>query len=150
MHLEASHSYPIKVEWSMQGGNTAQLTWKTPSPEADKTSLWSEVADAGDYYFIYGPKLDNVVAGYRQLTGQAPMMPQWAFGLWQSRQKLQHGRGEPGRGAASIRSRKIPFDNIVQDWQYWKPTPGARTSSKRRAFPIRTVGSSPYTISMRT
>src|SRR5579872_5224036 len=47
------------------------------------TSLWSEVGDGIDYYFVYGPELDKVVAGYRVLTGQAPMMPNWAFGLWQ-------------------------------------------------------------------
>jgi alpha-D-xyloside xylohydrolase len=134
VHLEANHSYPIKVEWNMQGGNTAQLTWKTPSPEADKTSLWSEVADAGDYYFIYGPKLDNVVAGYRLLTGQAPMMPQWAFGLWQSRQKYNTA-AESLDVVKGFRSRKIPFDNIVQDWQYWKPDAWGSHQFEASRFP---------------
>jgi alpha-D-xyloside xylohydrolase len=119
VHLEANHKYTVKLEWSAQGGNQVQLFWKTPSPEADKTSLWSEVADGIDYYFVYGPKLDNVVAGYRLLTGQAPMMPQWAFGLWQSRQKYNTAQ-ESLDVVKGFRSRQIPFDNIVQDWQYWK------------------------------
>jgi alpha-D-xyloside xylohydrolase len=72
-----------------------------------------------DYYFIYGPKIDSVVAGYRLLTGQAPMMPQWAFGLWQSRQKYNTAQ-ESLDVVKGFRSRQIPFDNIVQDWQYWK------------------------------
>ena len=38
----------------------------------------SEVADAVDYYFFYGPELDKVVADYRELTGQAPMLGKWA------------------------------------------------------------------------
>ena len=119
VHLEANHRYTLKLDWSVQGGNNMQLTWKTPSPEADKTALWSEVADGVDYYFIYGPKIDNVVAGYRLLTGQAPMMPQWAFGLWQSRQKYNTAQ-ESLDVVKGFRARKIPFDNIVQDWQYWK------------------------------
>ncbi len=64
VRLEASKKYSIKVEWNTEQASTIQLTWKTPSPEADKTSLWSEVGDGMDYYFIYGPKLDRVVAGY--------------------------------------------------------------------------------------
>ena len=39
-----------------------QLTWKTPTTD-ESTSLWSEVADGEDYYFVYGPALDKVVAG---------------------------------------------------------------------------------------
>ena len=59
-------------------------------PAADSaTSLWSEVGGGTDYYFVYGPDLDRVVAGYRELTGRAPMMPRWAFGLWQSRQRYR-------------------------------------------------------------
>jgi alpha-D-xyloside xylohydrolase len=118
--LEAGHRYPIKIEWNTEQGTTMHLTWKTPSPEADKFSLWSEVADALDYYFVYGPKLDTVVAGYRELTGQAPMMPLWSFGLFQSRQKYETSK-QSLDVVTEFRQRKIPFDNIVQDWQYWKP-----------------------------
>jgi alpha-glucosidase (family GH31 glycosyl hydrolase) len=32
--------------------------------------------------------------GYRQITGDAPMMPRWAFGLWQCRERYRTGRGE--------------------------------------------------------
>ena len=67
---------------------TVRLLWKTPAKERS-TSLWSEVGDGVDYYFVYGPALDRVVAGYRRLTGEAPMMPRWAFGLWQSRQRYE-------------------------------------------------------------
>jgi alpha-D-xyloside xylohydrolase len=120
VHLEANHRYTLKIDWSVEGGNNLQLAWKTPSPEADKIALWSEVADGVDYYFIYGPKLDTVVAGYRMLTGTAPMMPEWAFGLWQSRQRYNTAQ-ESLDVVNGFRSRRIPFDNIVQDWQYWKP-----------------------------
>ena len=119
LRLEAGRRYPIKIEWDTEQGTTMRLTWKTPSPETDKFSLWSEVADGIDYYFVYGPKLDTVVAGYRQLTGQAPMMPLWSFGLFQSRQRYETSQ-ESLDAVNEFRKRKIPFDTIVQDWQYWK------------------------------
>ena len=45
--------------------------------------LSSEVADVIDYYFIYGPEFDQIVAGYRDLTGAPPMFGKWAYGFWQ-------------------------------------------------------------------
>jgi alpha-D-xyloside xylohydrolase len=119
VRLEANRKYPIKVEWNTEQGSTMQLTWKTPSPEAGRTSLWSEVGDGIDYYFVYGPKLDTVIAGMRTLTGRATMMPNWAFGLWQSRQRYETEQ-QSLDVVKNFRARQIPFDNIVQDWMYWK------------------------------
>ncbi|HBF35615.1 TPA: alpha-xylosidase, partial [Candidatus Sumerlaeota bacterium] len=117
--LETGHRYKLKLEWAKQQGmETMNLRWKTPSKE-NATALWSEVGEGVDYYFIYGPEMDKVVAGYRQVTGKAPMMPLWAYGLWQSRQRYKTSQ-ESLDVVEGFRSRKIPFDNIVQDWQYWK------------------------------
>ncbi len=110
--------HALKVEWwKDQGMETVQLLWKTPARER-ATSLWSEVGDGVDYYFVYGPDLDRVVAGYRRLTGEAPMMPRWAFGLWQSRQRYETQQQSLDT-VDGFRSRRIPFDTIVQDWFYW-------------------------------
>jgi len=120
IHVEARHRYRVKLEWTKdQDGLIAMnLAWKTPSPE-HSTSLWSEVGDGIDYYFVYGPEPDQVIAGYRQITGPAPMMPVWAFGLWQSRQRYKTAQ-ESLDVIDGFRSRNIPFDNIVQDWFYWR------------------------------
>ncbi|HKW30542.1 MAG TPA: TIM-barrel domain-containing protein [Verrucomicrobiae bacterium] len=119
VHFEAGHRYHLKLEWTKeQGMETMQLFWKKPSSDPD-TSLWSEVGDGIDYYFVYGPELDDVIAGYRQVTGPAPMMPEWAFGLWQCRQRYQTQQ-ESLDVLAGYRQRGIPIDNIVQDWFYWK------------------------------
>ena len=83
------------------------------------TSLWSEVGDGVDYSFVYGPDLDDVIAGYRELTGRAPLMPRWALGLWQSRERYRTAQ-ESLDTLAEFRRRGIPIDTIVQDWQYWK------------------------------
>ena len=45
-------------------------------------------------------------------------MPEWAFGLWQSRQRYETGK-QSLDVVDEFRRRAIPFDNIVQDWQYW-------------------------------
>ncbi len=84
----------------------------------DGTYFWSEVADQVDYYFVYGPTLDNVVFGYRELTGQAPMLGKWAYGYWQSKERYKTAKELVGV-LKEYRQRKIPIDNIVQDWLYW-------------------------------
>ncbi len=84
------------------------------------TLTWtSEAGDAADYYFILGPELDAVVAGYRELTGAAPMLPQWAWGFWQCRERYQT-QAELLGVVAEYRRRGIPLDGIIQDWQYWQ------------------------------
>lgn len=86
--------------------------------EGCKLSWWSEVADAVDYYFIYGPRLDDVIASYRRLTGGSPMLPRWAYGYWQSKER--YGSQEELLSVArEFKRREIPIDVIVQDWKYW-------------------------------
>jgi alpha-D-xyloside xylohydrolase len=117
VHLEAGHKYPIRIESDPEQQNTLRLEWKTPPPDQD-TSLWSQVGDGIDYYFVYGPSIDSVIAGYRLLTGRATMLPEWVFGLWQSRQRYETAQ-QSLDVVREFRRRGIPFDNIVQDWQYW-------------------------------
>ncbi len=119
VHFDANTRHHLRIEWTKeQGMETVQLLWKTPSRDKT-TSLWSEVGEGVDYYFVYGPELNKVIAGYRELTGQAPMMPEWAFGLWQCRQRYKTQQ-ESLDVLAGYRKRGIPIDNIVQDWFYWK------------------------------
>ncbi len=71
-----------------------------------------------DYYFMKGESLDDVVAQYRLLTGEAPMMPRYLFGYTQSKERYcsQH---EVIETLAEYRRRQVPIDMIVQDWNYW-------------------------------
>ena len=89
---------------------------------ADGASFWSEVADAIDYYFIYGSTMDEVIAGYHDLTGRAPMFPKSSFGFWQSKERYKSFAELTGV-VAEYRQRGIPLDNIVQDWEYWGDRP---------------------------
>jgi alpha-D-xyloside xylohydrolase len=119
VQLDGGQRHHLRLDWVSDDTPPAmQLRWKTPAADSS-TSLWSQVAEGVDYYFVYGPDMDKVVAGYRNLSGPAPMMPQWIFGLWQSRQRYKTAQ-ESLDIVKGFRSRGIPFDNIVQDWFYWK------------------------------
>jgi alpha-D-xyloside xylohydrolase len=78
----------------------------------------SEVADIIDYYFLYGPELDQVVGEYRELTGAAPMFGKWAYGFWQCKNRYKTQTELLGV-AQKYRALNIPIDNIVQDWFWW-------------------------------
>jgi len=80
--------------------------------------LSSEVADTIDYYFLYGPAFDRIVARYRELTGAAPMFGKWAYGFWQCKNRYQSQEELLGV-AHKYRELRIPVDNIVQDWFWW-------------------------------
>ncbi len=82
------------------------------------TYFASEVADQIDYYVVYGPALDSVIAGYRLLTGKAPLYGKWAYGYWQSKERYKTG-DELLSVLREYRRRNIAIDNIVQDWSYW-------------------------------
>jgi alpha-D-xyloside xylohydrolase len=77
-----------------------------------------EAARVLDYYFIKGETLDKVVAGYRHLTGQCPMMPRYMFGYTQSKERYVSQADLLGT-LAEYRRRHVPIDMIVQDWNYW-------------------------------
>jgi alpha-D-xyloside xylohydrolase len=82
-------------------------------------SMWSDVADRIDYYFIAGNNMDDVISGYRDLTGKAPMYGKWAYGYWQSKEHYEN-RAELLSIAKEYRQRRIPIDNIIQDWDTWE------------------------------
>jgi len=120
LNMEPGKKYKIKIEW-IHGGGYIGLKYLTPDRENynDKLSLYSEVGDQIDYYFIHGENLDNVINGYRTLTGKASMMPKWAMGMWQCRERYK-SQEEVLDIVKEFRKRKIPLDNIVQDWFYWE------------------------------
>lgn len=82
--------------------------------------LWSEMGDCIEYYFMVGNNADQVIANYRQLTGVAPLLPRWAFGYWQSKERYKTQQ-ETKNIAQRYRKERIPIDVIVQDWEWWEP-----------------------------
>jgi len=119
VRLTAGQAVSVRLQWTSDiDVNTLSLSWKPPAETPGTTSLWSDVGDGIDYYFLFGPELDRVVSGYRRVTGQASMLPRWAFGLFQSRERYSSA-DDLTEAVEGHRSRGIPLDVIVQDWQYW-------------------------------
>jgi alpha-D-xyloside xylohydrolase len=119
--MEQGRYYSIRLEWQPDGGvsyiGLKALSPVTPS-EQGKLSLFSEMGDQIDYYFIHGEDMDEIISGYRTLTGKAPIMPKWAMGYWQSRERYR-SQDQLLDVLKEYRKRNIPIDNIVLDWSYW-------------------------------
>ncbi|MCQ2239327.1 MAG: glycoside hydrolase family 31 protein [Bacteroidaceae bacterium] len=119
--LTQGEKTPIRIEWEPDGGTSyCGLRAAVPQTEEEqgRLSVWSEMARDMDYYFIAGNDMDQVISGYRTLTGKAQVMPKWVLGYWQSRERYKTS-GEVENTLAEFRKRHIPVDNIVQDWNYW-------------------------------
>ena len=134
--MKAGKKVSLKIDWQPDGGvSYCGLRAATPRTEQEqgRLSIWSEMARDMDYYFIYGASgssgsrvqelngssFDGVISGYRTLTGKASILPKWAMGFWQSRERYKT-QDEIVSTLAEFRKRQIPIDNIVQDWFYWK------------------------------
>ncbi|MFD2287834.1 TIM-barrel domain-containing protein [Pedobacter petrophilus] len=71
-----------------------------------------------DYYFMYGKHADGVISQVRDLTGKAPMLPLWAYGFFQSKERY-HTQDESLSVLKKYRELKVPLDVVIQDWRYW-------------------------------
>ena len=86
---------------------------------AGGATFWSESSPAGvDYYFMAGDAMDDVIAGYRKLTGPAPMFSKQYFGLFMSKERYKT-QNQVIDVVKEFRKNQFPLDTIVQDWQYW-------------------------------
>ena len=95
--------------------NTPNLSWRLSNNE---TTFRSPNAKSFDYVVFYGKNADEVIANYRNLSGNVPMLPLWAYGFWQCRERYTSGI-HLVETIKEFRKRNLPVDVIVQDWQYW-------------------------------
>ena len=83
----------------------------------DETTFRSPVSEAVDYTVFVGTP-DEIIATYRELTGECPQMPEWALGYIHCRERF-HSSEEILQTANRFRNEKLPVSVMVQDWQYW-------------------------------
>ena len=95
-----------------------QDTYDTDETTPNEIHVFADDADTFTYYVILGESIAEQIAGYRVLTGKAPMYPKWAYGFFQSREHYKT-QEEVLAIAHEFRNRQIPLDCIVQDWNYW-------------------------------
>jgi alpha-D-xyloside xylohydrolase len=104
-----------QVQLVCKSSNTPKLSWKLTG---DETMFRSPNARLLDYVVFYGPSADSIIAAYRNLSGNVPMLPRWAYGFWQCRERYTSGT-HLVETVREFRRRNLPMDVIVQDWQYW-------------------------------
>ncbi|WP_121356257.1 TIM-barrel domain-containing protein [Flavisolibacter nicotianae] len=135
--LAKGEKHSFKLEWIPSGGEsylTAKFLPPQTEEERNSYSFASEAGKALDYYFIYGQNMDDVIAGYRKLTGKATLLPKWTFGFWQSRERYKTQK-EIMDVVEEFRKRRIPLDNIVEDWSYWKQAEWGSQEFDEERFP---------------
>ncbi len=120
--MKSGEKYDVKLEWFPDGG-VSYIGLKALSPvnpaEQNNLSFFSEMGNEINYYFMKGNSMDEVIKNYRMVTGKAQVMPKWAMGFWQSRERYKTQQ-ELLDVLKEFRKRNIPIDNIVQDWSFWE------------------------------
>ncbi|HJD26955.1 MAG TPA: DUF4968 domain-containing protein, partial [Candidatus Blautia intestinipullorum] len=96
--------------------------------------LYLDMVEQLDYYFIKGNSLDEIIAGYRLLTGKAVMLPKWAFGYVQSKEAYLTQK-EMEETAEKYRELDIPLDCLVQDWNTWEAGKWGNKRVDKKRYP---------------
>ena len=110
-HLEAGTH---KIQAELSRGDDPVLYY---APVSNRSVFRSPVAQQVDYTIFVG-QADEVIQQYRRLTGDAPLVPQWALGYIHCRERF-HSQDELLTTAKRFREQQLPVDVMVQDWQYW-------------------------------
>ncbi|MBI5032710.1 MAG: DUF5110 domain-containing protein [Chloroflexi bacterium] len=128
LNLRGQHQYlyqenmkavvPVLVSTRGYGILLDSYSLMTFHDDASGSYLWTDVDDELDYYFVYGPEFDQIVRQLRLLTGSVPMLPKWAFGYLQSKERYL-SQSELIEIVREYRARSLPLDCIVQDWKSW-------------------------------
>ncbi|MES1158397.1 MAG: TIM-barrel domain-containing protein [Terricaulis silvestris] len=135
LQMAPGERHTIRIEW-IPSGSYIKLDHLDPLPndQRHELSLASDVGHAIDYYFVSGDSMDQVIAGYRAITGKAVLLPRWAYGYWQSRQRY-NTQAELLGVLHDYRRRGIPLDNMVQDWFYWPENAWGSHDFDRARYP---------------
>lgn len=96
--------------------NSYRTQFDFASERAEATSFWAHHGEM-NYYFIYGPDLNEVAKRYHDLTGRPELPPMWSLGFHQCRWSY-YPEAEVKRIAHEFRSREIPCDAIYLDIDY--------------------------------
>lgn len=103
-----------EVQLVCKADNQPKLSWKLKENSTTFRSPHAQMLD----YVVFAGSADEVIASYRNLSGQAPLFPKWAYGFWQCRERYTSAT-HLIETVKEFRKRQLPMDVIVQDWQYW-------------------------------
>ena len=97
----------------------------------ENTRITFDTVDQIDFYLVTG-NMDEIIAEFRYLTGRAELLPKWAFGYMQCKERYKT-QDEIISVAKKYRESGIPLDCIIQDWKSWTGDEwGQKTVDKER------------------
>ncbi|MBO7114109.1 MAG: DUF5110 domain-containing protein [Bacteroidaceae bacterium] len=120
--MKQGQRYDLNIDWRPDGNPSycgLRAYAPVPDDQKDRLTMWNEMVQESDYYFISADDMDGVIGGLHSLVGGPNMLPKWAMGFWQSREHYDN-QNEVVQTVSEFRRRGIGLDNIVQDWNYWK------------------------------
>lgn len=135
--LQPGQRARIKISWNPDGGES-YCALRAYAPDTNNTQgdhrWWNEMTQQLDFYVIASESPDSIISGYRTLTGKAQVMPKWAMGYWQSRERYKT-QDELLSTLNEFRQRELPIDNIVLDWSYWREAEWGSHEFDEKRFP---------------
>ncbi len=99
------------------------LLWHTPAIGRvelgqNQTRWVAEAAAQMDYWITAGDTPAEIMARYAEVTGHAPMLPEWAAGFWQCKLRYRT-QDELLSVAREYKRRGLPLSVIVVDFFHW-------------------------------
>ena len=133
------HNMRIPMPWLLSDRGYAILadcgSVMTFNDDERGSYLFLETVDQLDYYVICADHADELISGYRYLTGKPSLLPKWAFGYVQSRERYET-QEELVEVAREYRRRGVGLDCVVQDWKTWVGDRwGEKLAIDRERFP---------------
>lgn len=132
---QANMKIAIPVLISSKGYGILLSTQSGAMFEDDSYGSWlyTEADEYLDYYFIAG-HLPEVVKGIRRLTGKAVMLPGWAFGYIQSKERYETAE-DLTETARRFREEGLGLDALVLDWMSWPGNLWGQKTMDEERFP---------------
>lgn len=144
MNLRGKHQYlyqqnmkavvPALLSTRGYGILVDSYSFMTFRDDAFGSYIWTDTDDEMDYYVIVGPEFDEIIKGIRFLTGEAPMLPKWAYGYVQSKERYV-SQQELVDTVQAYRDLELPLDCIVLDWRSWTGDLWGQKSLDPERFP---------------
>jgi alpha-glucosidase len=105
-----------KISYGIFFDNTFRTFFDFCNERRNVTSFWAEGGEM-NYYFIYGPQMQDVVTTYTDLTGKPELPPLWALGYHQCKWSY-FPESKVKEVTSKFRELQIPCDAIYLDIDY--------------------------------
>ena len=111
------------AEFSRMGEIMAPAPWgwdqNSGETDPNTSSILLDGDNELDLFIICRGHLDDILKGYYDLTGYAAMLPKWAYGYMQCKNRYR-SQEELLHIARTMREKEIPCDVLIIDWLWFR------------------------------